>query len=97
VIQDPVKSGVITAPRTPTVVAVDKMRQLAETLARSGVQALAELQKKPESRFNWPFIFRESPEYQDFIRILKGAVERQKLVSSQAFHAPSAFGLNSRF
>lgn len=72
---------------------IDHMKQVAESIARSGVSALQGLKEKPDSRIRMPFLFEGHALYAEFMAILKMAVERSRK-AALAFQqsAPNAFG-----
>ena len=83
----------------PQVLDIQRIRQVAEEIARSGVAALQSAQNQPNAKQTMPFLFNGNPGYTEFMSALKGAVERNKMAKANAFnmHAPNAFGGPSAF
>lgn len=82
------------APVSP-VLDLQRIRQVAEDIARSGVAALQSAQNQPNAKQTMPFLFSGNPGYAEFMSALKSAVERNKLAKSM--QVPNAFGGPSAF
>ena len=79
---------------------LQRIRQVAEEIARSGVAALQSAQNQPTARQTMPFLFAGNAGNTEFMTALKSAVDRNRLAKAAAFPMqapPNAFGGPSAF